>query len=458
MEGAKGFILAAASSNSGKTLLTLGLLRAFKSAGVSVIGCKAGPDYIDPTLHRVACGQDSWNLDSWAMAPSLIADILFDSSQRTGATGAGGLVLVEGVMGLFDGADGADGGGGSTASLAVMSGLPVVLVVDVKGQGQSVAAIARGFMAEAEAQRSAIGAFRIVGVIANRVGSDRHRGLIARALAPTGLPLLGAVREDKALRLPSRHLGLVPAGEIRASLDGVLSAAEECVREGVDLDALYGSAGEISRSEILQSSSALEWPLPHGVIGVARDDAFVFAYPHILAGWRNAGAELRFFSPLANESPPAGCGFIFLPGGYPELHGAALARADRFRRGLTEAAAAGIEIYGECGGYMALGRSLTDAEGVRHEMVGLLPIETSFSEPQLHLGYRSLYANRTGGEGWLCGREWRGHEFHYARCISEEEEASSLFLTQSSDGAPLPAIGQLRGSVYGSFAHIISPH
>ncbi|MDA7987560.1 MAG: cobyrinate a,c-diamide synthase [Alphaproteobacteria bacterium] len=440
MDGAKGIILAAASSRSGKTLLTLGLLRAFIADGIGAVAAKAGPDYIDPTLHRVACGADSWNLDPWAMEPALVGDILSDSARRAGA---GGMVLVEGVMGLFDGAD---DGRGSTASLAAASGLPVVLIVDARGQAQSVAAVARGFLAEAEARRSADGEVRVVGVIANRVGSARHRSLIERALAATGVPLLGAVREDAALSLPSRHLGLVPGGEAGSSLEPALAAAEARVREGVDLRALYDCGVEVSRGSFVSSL-----PVPHGVIGVARDEAFVFMYPHILAAWRGAGAEARFFSPLADEAPPDGCGFIFLPGGYPELHGERLAAAGRFQRGLRTAAAAGAEIYGECGGYMVLGRGLADAAGGRHEMAGLLPIETSFAEPRLHLGYRVLRADN----GWFGGDEWRGHEFHYASLINGEAN-SPLFKAHDAAGNRLPPSGHIRDNVYGSFAHLIS--
>jgi cobyrinic acid a,c-diamide synthase len=185
-------------------------------------------------------------------------------------------------------------------------------------------------------------------------------------------------------------------------------------------------------------------------IAVARDVAFAFAYPHLLGDWRAAGADLAFFSPLADEVPPSDADAVYLPGGYPELHAGRIAAASRFRAGVEDAARRGALVYGECGGYMVLGEHLEDADGTRHRMLGLLPLATSFAARRLHLGYRRLAP--------LGGLPWSGalaaHEFHYATILAEDD-GDPLFDAATADGAPLGPIGRRHGRVMGSFAHVI---
>jgi cobyrinic acid a,c-diamide synthase len=185
-------------------------------------------------------------------------------------------------------------------------------------------------------------------------------------------------------------------------------------------------------------------------IAVARDVAFAFAYPHLLIDWREAGAEIAFFSPLADETPDAAADAVFLPGGYPELYAGRLAAAERFRAGLQAAALRGALVYGECGGYMVLGESLVDADGCAHRMLGVLPVATSFAERKLHLGYRRLRP--------IAGLPWAeplsAHDFHYASIVAEGA-AERLFEAEDAAGAPLGAIGLRRDRVMGSFAHVI---
>jgi cobyrinic acid a,c-diamide synthase len=430
-----GLIIAAPASGSGKTVVTLGLLRALRRQGISVASFKVGPDYIDPAFHSVACGRDCVNLDVWAMRPQTLCALAT-------RLGEGAEVIVgEGVMGLFDGA--ADGGG-STADLAALMGWPVVLVVDVRGQGASVAAVIKGFAT----LRSDID---LVGVVFNRVGSPAHaETLCAACESASSAPVLGCIPYDTRLALPERYLGLVQAVE-HSGIDAFLDVAADVVVAGLDSARILGLA-RTTKPAISAEKSELLPPLGQN-IAVALDAAFAFSYPWILNGWRAAGAELAFFSPLNDEAPPDAADAIYLPGGYPELHAGRLADSLRFMVGLRAAARRNVVIYGECGGYMVMGRSLVDAAGIRHEMAGLVPHETSFAERRLHLGYRRLRLSDDCPLG-RAGSTFRGHEFHYGR-VSGEDAETPLFHSASSTGDSLPPAGCAKGNVTGSVVHLI---
>lgn len=430
---AKGLLVAAPSSGSGKTTVTLALLRAFRNAGRSVVSAKSGPDYIDPGFHRAASGKACFNLDAWAMGTGTLKGLA--CAHGTGAE----LLLVEGAMGLFDGAA---NGRGSAADLAACLALPVILVVDCARQAQSIAALVHGF----QSFRPDI---HLAGVILNRVGSARHEAMLRAALAPGGVDIFGALPRSDELILPERHLGLVQAGE-HADLEAFLDQAAALCAQHLDLAALSAAAAPLEEA----GGRSIDLPQPPGQrIAIAQDTAFAFSYPHLLSFWQAQGAELSFFSPLANEAPGPSADAVFLPGGYPELHAGRIAAAERFRSGMEKAAASGTLIYGECGGYMTLGTGLTDAKGLRHRMLGLLPLETSFAARKRHLGYRRLTP--------LGGHPWQGalaaHEFHYAS-IQSEGTAERLFAAQDAAGTALPDMGLKSGSVMGSFAHVISRH
>lgn len=413
-------------------MLTLGLLRAFRRRGLAVAGAKTGPDYIDPRFHEAACGAPSINLDPWAMRPAVLAGLV------AGIEAA--LVLCEGVMGLFDGT-GPAGEAGSTADLATASGWPVVLIVDAQGQSASVAALLRGFAGHRPGLAPA-------GVIFNRVGSARHAALLTGAVQQhlPQLGVLGAVPRLDRLALPSRHLGLVQATELDG-LEQTLDAAGDAVAAGIDL----GAVAALARPSVWHGTAppAILPPLGRR-IAVARDQAFAFAYPHLLQSWRRHGAAILPFSPLADEAPAAAADAVFLPGGYPELHAGRLAAAGRFKAALREAARRSLPIYGECGGYMALGRALIDGEGHAHDMAGLLPVVTSFAAPRRHLGYRQLDILAGPWAGFAA----RGHEFHFATEI-EKGEAPPLFACRDASDHPLGTAGAVCGSVSGSFLHLI---
>jgi cobyrinic acid a,c-diamide synthase len=432
-----GIILAAPGTGSGKTTLTLALLGALKRRGFSIASCKVGPDYIDPAFHAAATGAPCVNLDAWAMRHATLATLiarLEDSSD---------LVLCEGMMGLFDGA-GAAGESGSTADLASLTDWPVVLVVDSSSQAGSAAALLRGFASH----RADV---PLAGVIFNRVGGPRHAGMLEMA-ARTALPdlaVLGAVPQLAELALPERHLGLVQAGE-HPALEAFLDRAAGLVAEAVDVDRLAALARP---SHLAAATHTLPLAPLGNRIAVARDLAFGFAYPAVLDGWREDGASLTFFSPLADEAPAGDADAVYLPGGYPELHAGTLAANRRFRDGLRTAAKRGAAIYGECGGYMAMGHGLIDARGERHEMTGLLPLETSFAQRRRSIGYRAMRLLSPGPLG-EAGAPFRGHEFHYAT-IGDEGPGEALFATADADGASLGPAGRIDGRVMGSFLHII---
>ena len=420
---AKGFILAAPSSGSGKTSLTFGLLAALRKAGTAVQGFKVGPDYIDPHYHALAAGRPCPNLDPWAMTPERMKSLLTASDAD--------LCVIEGVMGLFDGAQ---SGGGSTADLARTLGLPVVLVVDAKGMSGSVAALVHGFSRFDPS-------IDVAGVILNRVGSDRHESMLREALQDSGIPVLGSLPRLPSLSWPSRHLGLTLPQEL-PDMDAQARQLASVMAKQFDLSALHALARALPAPAEPESAAAF-FPSSAGSIALASDDAFRFAYPHWLTG-----REHRF-SPLANQRVPDDADFVFLPGGYPELHAAKLSKADAFWDSLRAAAARGVTIYGECGGYMVLGEALT-VNGTRFPMAGLLPVATHYTTGGARtLGYRSL----TAPEDFWAGTALKGHEFHAssAECLAPP----SLFHAADSRQASLGLHGHQISNILGSYIHII---
>ena len=438
---APGLIIAAPASGSGKTVVTLALLRAFRNAGINVASAKAGPDYIDPAFHRFATSGACVNLDAWAMRPATLAHLIAAHSQSAE------IVLAEGVMGLFDGVNlPGRPDAGSTADLAALTGWPVVLVVDAGRQAASVGALVAGFARHR-------GDVDVAGVIFNRVASAAHTAVLKAAVAQAtpGVAVLGAVPRDPALTLPERHLGLVPAGE-HTALEPFLDNAARLAAGHIDLAALRGLA-KPARHDAAGTGHAPQLPPLGQRIAVAQDVAFGFAYSSVLDAWREAGAEIVPFSPLADQPPDRDADAVYLPGGYPELHAGELSAATIFLDGLRSAAARNATVFGECGGYMVLGESLTDGDGVTHTMAGLLPVETSFAERRLHLGYRvaALAGENSLGEK---GTAFRGHEFHYATVV-REGPGQPLFEAKNAAGIDLGPCGRVNGCVSGSFIHLI---
>jgi cobyrinic acid a,c-diamide synthase len=434
---APALLIAAPKSGSGKTTLTLGLLRAFRRAGVNVGSAKCGPDYIDPMFHEAVTGQASVNLDSWAMPPALL------SSLANQVTTHCDLLLCESSMGLFDGVPGPSGRTGSSADVAAALGWPILLILDVSGQSQSAAAVVKGCATYSSD-------VTIAGVILNRVGSVRHSQLVTRAIDDLGVPVLGALPRLDSGDLTERHLGLVQASEIN-DLEARLDRMAEAVNKHVDLASVRSLA---LRSNTSLQPSGIPRVLPPGQrIAVARDAAFSFFYAHILQGWQKAGASVHFFAPLSNEGPDQTCDACWLPGGYPELHAEQLAASQLFFQGLRSFAET-RRVHGECGGYMVLGNSLTDANGVTHEMAGLLSVSTSFAKRRLNLGYREA-RNLTDNSLGRAGTTYRGHEFHYASIVAGGDDTPFLAL-RDAYGNQLPPSGHQRRQTTGSFLHVIA--
>lgn len=426
----RGLIVAAPTSGAGKTTVTLALLRALRDRGSSVAGGKCGPDYIDPAFHAAACGQPSLNYDPWAMSPQTL--------RHQAAQAPADLLIIEAAMGATDGAGLASTG--SAADLAETLGLPLILVIDAAKTGASAVLSVVGL----QTLRPHL---KIAGVLLNRVGSSRHQAIIAAALDRLDIPFLGTLPRRTALTLPERHLGLVQAME-HPTLEAFLTEAATQITETSDLDQIIQAAQPIAPAP---PGPALP-PLGQR-IAIAQDAAFAFAYPHMLQAWRAAGAQVLPFSPLADQAPNRDADAIFLPGGYPELHAGPLAAADTFHAGMHRAATRNTVIYGECGGYMTLGTALTDADGTRHRMLGLLPLETTFQTRKLTLGYRHL----TPGPNAPWATPLMAHEFHYATILSEPSKATRLFKASDADQNTLPEMGLTSGNTHGAFVHVIAP-
>ena len=433
-----GLIIAAPASGTGKTTLTLGLLAALRARGLAVQPFKSGPDYIDPAFHSRAAGRMSVNLDTWAMGKDQLLGL-------TNAATDADLIITEGSMGLFDGVAMAGAfGTGASADLAILMGWPVVLVLDVGGQAQSAAAVALGFAA----MRPEL---RLAGVVLNKIASPRHEALVRDGMAQAGITVFGALPRNASITLPERHLGLVQAQEL-PGLTEILARAGQFVADHVDLDALIAAA-----------AGGRTPTKPHSIvppaqrIALAQDAAFSFVYPHLLDGWQNAGAEILPFSPLADQSPDASADICWLPGGYPELHAGLLASNQNYRSG-TRAFAATKPVHGECGGYMAMGAGLIDKVGIRHEMLGLLRLETSFQSRKMHLGYRRAILVEPM-PSMTAGTTLNGHEFHYAT-ITAQPDAPLAHVTDAN-GTTVAETGSIRlqpngGRSTGTFFHLIA--
>ena len=437
-----GVIIAGLSSSSGKTLTSLGLLRALKQQGHDVSAAKTGPDYIDPGFHHAALNINhvddytspknaSVNLDGFAMSPEMLRHLAEQQS--------GDLLVIEGVMGLYD------GGAGSALTLAQHLGLPIILVMDCRGQAETSAEIAAALK-----HRLAAEGVDLAGVILNRISTARHGDGIKAHCQDLGVPVLGALPNAADIDMPSRHLGLVQAFDLAMAgrLNHLLDQAASMMTENLDLNAIVNAAKPLS----IATSPSEALPPPGQKIAVAYDAAFGFAYHHLLHGWRRQGAEVKTFSPLADDTPWEDADFIFLPGGYPELHLETLTNAKRFQQGMQHAAKNQVPIYGECGGYMVLGQGIIDQHGEPVPMLGLLDLVTSFAAPKRVLGYRKLCQRNHALPFWP--EALYGHEFHFTQATHAEGEA--LFDAEDKSGQAIGSMGLVKGKITGSYAHIIA--
>ncbi|WP_208026856.1 cobyrinate a,c-diamide synthase [Rhabdothermincola sediminis] len=389
-------VIAGTRSGAGKTTVATGLLAAFTRAGVHTAAAKVGPDYIDPGYHELATGRPSRNLDPWMCGEDAVLEVA-----ARAATGCG-LLVIEGVMGLFDGA--ADATPSSTADVAALLGAPVLLVVDAAGTGRSVAATVHGF-ATFDPR------VRVGGVILNRVATESHERMLRDALAPTGVPVLGALRRDDRLHWPDRHLGLVPVIERRHELVRNLEALAAAITEQVDLGGVRELAAHASRFPVPDSGGEERSAGPSRPsrvrIAVATGRAFSFCYPDNLEVLQRAGAELLPFDPLADRSLPPSIDGLYAGGGFPEIYAAELAGNVELHAALRDGTRRGLVVWAECGGLLWLTRAIDG-----HPMAAVVEAEATMT-PRPTLGYRTATTCMPTPFG-PPGTELRGHEFHYS--------------------------------------------
>ena len=417
-------VIAAPASGAGKTTVATGLMAALRRRGTTVAGFKVGPDYIDPGYHALATGRPGRNLD-----PVLVGERRIAPLAAYGAAGAQ-LAVVEGVMGLFDGRANT-AGHGSTAQVAALLEAPVLLVVDVRGQGRSLAALLHGF-------RSFDTDVRIAGVVLNQVGSARHEQICRQACTEVGLPVLGALRRDDALVVPSRHLGLVTATE-QATATGVVALWADAVAAQVDLGAVMALASAAPGEPRWAPETELTSVPGAPVVAVAGGPAFTFGYPEHAELLAAAGATVAVFDPLRAESLPPGTAGLVLPGGFPECHAEALSANVALRTEVVALARRGVPVHAECGGLLYLCRSVDGAP-----MCGVLDAEATMTG-QLVLGYRDAVALR-GSVRHRRGARVRGHEFHRTSVTPRASEPAWAW-------ANAPPEGFVQAGVHASFLH-----
>ena len=429
-------VIAGVRSGVGKTTITTGIMGALVRRGLSVQPFKSGPDYIDPSYHRMACGVPSRNLDTWLLPHKAVLELFNKAADGTD------IAIIEGVMGLFDGHSNLSEEG-STAELSKLLQAPVILIADAAKVARSVAAEVLGFQHfDPDAN--------IAGVILNGIGSPRHLEFCAPPIeATTGLPVLGYMPRRDDLKLPERHLGLIPTVEGVIAEDWLERLIDQ-IEETIDIDGLIAIAKTASAPSCVPELFPDE-PLPkRASIAVAMDKAFNFYYQDSLDMLEAWGAEIKFFSPLEDESLPDGVGGVYIGGGFPEVFAAELAKNDSMKRSIARAHRDGVPIYAECGGLMYLGRELIDLEGVRHDMAGLIPLSSSMSNSRLSLGYREIEA-LADGPLMKKGQRTRGHEFHWSVQTELPQKERAAYAVTNQDGRPE---GIRHGSIWASYVHV----
>ncbi|MBT0652201.1 cobyrinate a,c-diamide synthase [Geomobilimonas luticola] len=450
----KSIIIAAPMSGSGKTTVTLGIMECLKRRGLKVAPFKVGPDYIDPGYHRLVTGRPSINLDGWMCPPDFVRETFLHH-----ASGAD-ISVIEGVMGLFDGVGGVREEG-STAQVAKLTGAPVILVVDARGQARSMAALVKGF-AEFDPQ------VRVAGVIFNNVASENHARILRESVESlvNGPKVVGWLPRESRLAIPSRHLGLLTAEENPLPAE-YLDHLAAVTRQHIDLGLIWAMGTSPADRPLPFDTPALAVTQGSSVrIAVARDEAFCFVYEDNLRLLRRAGAEIAFFSPLRDEALPSDIGGIYLPGGYPEVFADALADNGAMKGAILDAIAAGMPLYAECGGFIYLTRGVEDSpppipllnqEGVPGragvvDFVGVFPVTTRMLPRRKALGYREIETvadSIIGPTGTIA----RGHEFHYSEMEEIPAVAERLYRVRRQ-GVELEPEGYRFRSCLASYIHL----
>ncbi|PSN92486.1 hypothetical protein B9Q03_00865 [Candidatus Marsarchaeota G2 archaeon OSP_D] len=428
-------VVGGVGSDVGKTTVSTGLMGALVRRGLRVQGFKVGPDYIDPTYHRLASGRPSYNLDTWLMGEAGVVET-FASAMREADIG-----VVEGVMGLFDGST-PRSDAQSTSEVARLLRAPVILVVDVRGVGRSAAAQVLGYAKMAQG-------YSIRGVVLNRVGGEGHAAICKSAIEEvTGIPVIGALKNTPTINLPSRHLGLHLAEEEREKIRSIVDEVEG----SVDIDRILSIAREAPPLGGVGVDSG--GGIHAGVtvrVGVALDEAFAFYYEDNFRILRTLGAQLVFFSPERDQQPP-NVDALYMGGGYPELKGEALEANAQLRHSIKKLVEGGLPVYAECGGLMYLGRSIETADGRKHTMVGVLDLDTALTR-RLTLGYTELEA-AVNTLLTQMGETLRGHEFHYSEARNVSSDCRFAYKVRRGRGIIGGLDGCLSHEALASYTHL----
>ncbi len=429
-------VLAGTRSGVGKTTIATGVMGALSRRGLRVQPFKCGPDYIDPSYHKMACGMPSRNIDTWLLPHNTALELFGRAAQSSE------VAVVEGVMGLYDGHANLTEQG-STAEAAKLLRAPVVLIANAAGVARSVAAEVLGF-------QQFDPSVNIAGIILNGVGSARHLEFCKPPIEEvTKLPVLGYMPRREDLRLPERHLGLIPTIE-GAVVEEWFNKLTAQVEQTIDLDRLLNIARQAKTPSIAPSAfPAAPQPIKTR-IAVAQDKAFNFYYQDSLDLLEAWGAEIAPFSPLEDDALPEDIGGVYIGGGFPEIFARELAANEDMKRSIRNAYTAGQKIYAECGGLMYLGESLTDFDGKAHRMVGLIPAKSSMSKGRLTLGYREVEA-LVDGALLAKGERVRGHEFHWSVADSPASPEQAAYAVRNQNGR---IEGFRKGNLWASYIHI----
>ncbi|MBI5026129.1 MAG: cobyrinate a,c-diamide synthase [Nitrospirae bacterium] len=399
----KGLLIAGTHSGCGKTTITIGILAALKKRGFNVQPFKAGPDFIDPGLHRLITGSPSRNLDIWMCGKDYVVECFYKNTKEAD------IAIVEGVMGLFDGGD------ASTAAVAKTLGLPVLLIVDAHSMGESVAALVKGFATFDQR-------INIAGVIFNRVAGERHLGMLSDAIKEyTNVKVLGYLPKQTEFSIPERHLGLVVAEERPITYENIQRLAG-AVLKYIDVDRIVEISRQSAEEGILQTANSSPVTRHSSLnIAIAYDKAFCFYYEDNLDLLKEAGAEIIAFSPLSDTKIPDNVDAIYIGGGYPELYAHALSRNESMLKAIHTWALSGKPLYAECGGLMYLSKGIYDFDGNFYRMAQVFPFETAMKKGRVNLGYREIQLKEDCTMGKR-GDRLRGHEFHYSEIIEKTED------------------------------------
>ncbi|WP_159477425.1 cobyrinate a,c-diamide synthase [Dyadobacter sp. 3J3] len=419
------FLISAPSSNSGKTTLTLGLLRALKNRGLTVQPFKCGPDYIDTQHHTTASGSPGINLDTFMASEAHVKNIYAQYSSESDVS------VTEGVMGLFDGADKMQG---SSAAIAELLDIPVILVINAKSMAYSAAPLLYGF-------KNFYKGIRVVGAIFNFVSTESHYRFLKDACEEVGIESLGYLPKNETLSIPSRHLGLHISAE--TDYESIIEKLAEEIPKTINIDRLL----EISKREILpkiESKTISRNPVlaQKHKISIARDEAFTFTYHQNIEVLSSLG-EVTFFSPLHDKELPE-TDFLYLPGGYPELFADGLSENKSMLESIQSYCLNGGLTFAECGGLMYLGKNIITSEGLNFPMAGILDSSTSMENSKLTLGYRTVRWNDL---------EMRGHEFHYSRLVKNALCAESV-IVKNAKGMEVETQLYRKLNTFASYVHL----